>query len=154
LRKRRLAFYVYISGVREVQVLDPGKCATDPERGQHRQTFIRKQQKESKTMMKRANKPLLVVVMSVFVCTVALLGTADAQKASVPKAQDKLALGESEVRQLLVLMDTDKNGRVSKEQYMKFMEAEFERLDKYKNGELDVQELTKSTVTANRFVGK
>jgi len=105
-------------------------------------------------MMRRANKPLLVVVMSVFIGTVALLGTADAQKASVPKAQDKLALGESEVRQLLVLMDTDKNGRVSKEQYMRFMEAEFERLDKYKNGELDVQELTKSTVTANRFVGK
>jgi Ca2+-binding EF-hand superfamily protein len=82
------------------------------------------------------------------------MGTAAAQKASVPKAQDKLALGEDEVRQLLVLMDTDNNGKVSKEQYMKFMEAEFARLDRNNTGKLDVKELTKSTITANRFVGK
>ena len=104
-------------------------------------------------MLRRANKALLVVT-SVLVATAGLLGTAAAQKASVPKPQDKLALGEDEVRQLLVLMDTDNNGKVSKEQYMKFMEAEFERLDKYKSGELDVKELTKSTMTANRFAGK
>jgi hypothetical protein len=104
-------------------------------------------------MLRRANKALLVVT-SVLVATAGLLGTAAAQKASVPKPQDKLALGEDEVRQLLVLMDTDKNGKVSKVQYMKFMEAEFERLDKYKSGELDVKELTKSTMTANRFAGK
>ena len=104
-------------------------------------------------MLRRANKALLVVT-SVLVATAGLLGTAAAQKASVPKPQDKLALGEDEVRQLLVLMDTDKNGKVSKVQYMKFMEAEFERLDKYKSGELDVKELTKSTMTANRFDGK
>ena len=104
-------------------------------------------------MLRRANKALLVVT-SVLVATAGLLGTAAAQKASVPNPQDKLALGEDEVRQLLVLMDTDKNGKVSKVQYMKFMEAEFERLDKYKSGELDVKELTKSTMTANRFAGK
>jgi len=37
---------------------------------------------------------------------------------------------------------------------MKFMEAEFERLDKDKNGELDVKKLAQSSVTAGRFVGK
>jgi len=37
---------------------------------------------------------------------------------------------------------------------MKFMEAEFERLDKSKKGELDVKELTQPTVTASHFVGK
>jgi len=105
-------------------------------------------------MLRRTNRALVVVVTSVLVATAGLLGTAAAQKASVPKPQDKLALGEDEVRQLLVLMDTDKNGKVSKVQYMKFMEAEFERLDKYKSGELDVKELTKSTMTANRFAGK
>ena len=104
-------------------------------------------------MLRRANKALLVVT-SVLVATAGLLGTAAAQKASVPKAQDKLVLGEDEVRQLLVLMDTDKNGKVSKEQYMKFMEAEFARLDRNNTGKLDVKELTKSTITANRFVGK
>ena len=65
-------------------------------------------------------------------------------KAAVPKPQDKLALGEEEVKQLLLLMDTDKNGRISKAEYMKFMEAEFDRLDKDKSGDLDVNEITQS----------
>jgi len=42
---------------------------------------------------------------------------------------------------LLRLMDTDKNGKVSKKEFMDFMEAEFDRLDKDKNGELDPSEL-------------
>jgi len=50
--------------------------------------------------------------------------------------RDKLALGEPEVRQLLLLMDADKNGKISKEEWMKFMEAEFDRLDKDRKGEL------------------
>jgi hypothetical protein len=43
---------------------------------------------------------------------------------------------------------------VSKQEYMKFMEAEFERLDKSKKGELNVKELTQSSLTASRFAGK
>lgn len=105
-------------------------------------------------MLKRANKVSVMVVTLLLVVTVGLLGTAAAQKSSVPKPQNKLALGEGEVKQLLTLMETDENGKVSKEHYMKFMEAEFERLDKDKKGELDVKELTKSTITASRFVGK
>ena len=41
------------------------------------------------------------------------------------------------------------NGKVSKQEFMSFMEAEFERLDKDKNGELDVQELTESRVRSS-----
>jgi hypothetical protein len=74
-----------------------------------------------------------------------MMGTVIAQtKAAVPKPQDKLALGEEEVKPLLLLMDTDKNGRISKAEYMKFMEAEFDRLDKDKSGDLDVNEITQS----------
>jgi hypothetical protein len=40
------------------------------------------------------------------------LQTAVAQKAT-PKAQDKVSLGEPEVKQLMLLMDTDQNGKVS-----------------------------------------
>lgn len=105
-------------------------------------------------MLKRANKVSVLVVTLLLVVTVGLLGTAAAQKSSVPKPQNKLALGEGEVKQLLTLMETDENGKVSKEHYMKFMEAEFERLDKDKKGELDVKELAKSTITASQFVGK
>jgi Ca2+-binding EF-hand superfamily protein len=43
-------------------------------------------------------------------------------------------------------MDTDKNGKVSKQEWMRFMEAEFDRLDKNKDGELDLRELEKSQV--------
>jgi Ca2+-binding EF-hand superfamily protein len=76
--------------------------------------------------------------------------------ANVPKPQDRLAIGENEVKQLLLLMDTDKNGQISKLEYMTFMEAEFERLDKNKNGELDVKELTQSKLRSSHFtaVGK
>jgi hypothetical protein len=48
-----------------------------------------------------------------------MLGPAVAQKASAPKPQDSVALGEDEVKKLLLLMDTDKNGKVSKEAFYK-----------------------------------
>jgi Ca2+-binding EF-hand superfamily protein len=83
---------------------------------------------------------LFVIVVLVF----ALVSVAAGQRASTPKVQDKKALGESEVKQLLLLMDTDQNGKISKQEYMSFMEAEFDRLDKDKSGELDPQELTQS----------
>lgn len=37
-----------------------------------------------------------------------------------------------------------KRGKISKKEFMHAMEAEFDRLDKDKNGELDVKELTQS----------
>jgi hypothetical protein len=53
-------------------------------------------------------------------------------------------------------MDTSNNGKISKQEYMKFMEAEFDRLDKNKNGELDPKELTQSKLRASHSsaVGK
>jgi len=58
-------------------------------------------------------------------------------------AQDKKdpAAGESATIKLLTLMDTDKNGKVSKDEFMAYMAAEFDRLDVNKDGELDVGEL-------------
>jgi len=96
----------------------------------------------------------MIVVIAVLVVAGTMLGNAAAQKASVPKPQNKLAIGEEGVKQLLPLMDTDKKGMVSKQEFMKFMEAEFERLDKNKKGELNVKELTQSNLTASRFAGK
>ncbi len=48
-------------------------------------------------------------------------------------------------------MDTDKNGMISKQEWMKFMEAEFNRLDKNKSGELDVKEISQSKVRVRCF---
>ena len=40
-------------------------------------------------------------------------------------------------------MDKDQNGKVSSQEFTDFMAAEFDRLDTNKDGELDVNELTK-----------
>ena len=85
----------------------------------------------------------------------AFVGTAIAKKGTT-KAQDKIALGEDEVRQLLLLMDTDKSGKISRQEFMNFMAAEFDRLDADRSGELDIRELTRSQLRASRpvIVGK
>jgi hypothetical protein len=72
--------------------------------------------------------------------------TVVAQKAATPKPQDNVAKGEPEVRQLLPLMEQDSEGKVSKQEFMKFMAAEFDRLDKKNDGKLDVKELTQPPV--------
>jgi CRISPR/Cas system-associated endonuclease Cas3-HD len=107
-------------------------------------------------MLKRTNIVLVIVAIVVLVATWGMLGTAVAQRQAVPKSQDKLALGEDEVKQLLLLMDTDKNGKISKQEWMKFMEAEVERLDKDKIGELDIKDLAQSKLRVSHFttVGK
>ena len=108
-------------------------------------------------MLKRMNIVSVIVVIALLIATGALIGTAVAQKAAdTPRALDKVAIGQEEVKQLLLLMDTDKNGKISKQEFMKFMEAEFERLDKDKSGELDVKELAQSKLRVSHFanVGK
>jgi hypothetical protein len=65
------------------------------------------------SMLRRTNIIRAIVVIAVLVATWAILGTAVAQKAAVPKPQDKLALGENEIKQLLLLIDTDENGKIS-----------------------------------------
>ncbi len=107
-------------------------------------------------MMSRRKVAVVIAVIIALVLTPTMAGTVVAQKASVPKPQNNLALGQEEVRQLLLLIGTDKNGKISKQEWMKFMEAEFDRLDVEKNGELDVKELAQSKLRVSHFgaVGK
>jgi hypothetical protein len=105
-------------------------------------------------MPKHVNRVRLIVGATVVVAALTVFGTAAAQKASAPKAQDRLAIGEQNVRQLLLLMDTDKDGMVSQAEYMHFMEAEFHHLDKANNGTLNARELNQSSLSAARFTGK
>jgi hypothetical protein len=103
-------------------------------------------------MLTRTNILRVIVTIAVLVASWAMLGTAVAQRQAVPKPQDKLARGENEVKQLLLLMDTDQSGKISKQESMKFMEAEFDRLDKDKKGQLDVKELTQSKLRVSHLV--
>jgi hypothetical protein len=75
---------------------------------------------------------------------------------SVNQKERSLLLGEEEVKQLLLLMDTDKSGKISRQEFMNFMSAEFDRLDTDKSGELDVKELAKSQIRVSHpaAVGK
>jgi Ca2+-binding EF-hand superfamily protein len=106
----------------------------------------------SKNVSKKDNFLFMVIVVMF-----AVVALAAGQKASTPKAQDKVALGQDEVKQLLLLMDTDKNGKISRQEYMAFMSQEFDRLDKDKSGELDPKELTQSALRPSHIftsVGK
>ena len=105
-------------------------------------------------MLSRRNKVSVIAIISALLVAGGTLRTACAQKVAVPKPQNRLALGEDQVKQLLLLMETNPQGKVSKQEYMKFMEAEFERLDKEKKGELDVKEVAHVNLTASRYTGK
>ena len=76
---------------------------------------------------------------------VVLLGKSIAQTTTAsPKSPNLDAVAERNVKELLLLMDTDKNGKISKNEWMSFMAREFDRLDTNSNGELDPRELMNS----------
>jgi len=85
---------------------------------------------------------MLLVILAATALFAMVGTTIAAQKEATPKAQDNVAGAEPEVKKMLPLMDQDKDGKVSKQDFMNFMEAEFDRLDREKEGKLDVKKLT------------
>jgi hypothetical protein len=83
--------------------------------------------------------------------TGAVSPTPDAEKSEREK---KLIAATEAAKQLLLAMDTDNSGKVSKQEWMKFMEEEFDRLDIDHKGQLNVKELTQSRVRMRPYVGK
>jgi len=71
---------------------------------------------------------------------------ADMEKDKDAQKMVNVQAGYEETKDLLRLMDKDKNGKVSKKEFMSFMEAEFDRLDTNHDGELDVNELSQLRV--------
>jgi len=61
-----------------------------------------------------------------------------------PYRERNLALGEVHARELLRLMDADGTGKVSRQEFMAFMDAEYNRLGKNKTRELDAKDPTQS----------
>jgi hypothetical protein len=76
--------------------------------------------------------------------------TPQAEKAEREK---QLAAATEAAKQLLLAMDTDKSGKISKEEWMKFMADEFDRLDTNHNVELDPKELLRSRMRVRPAVG-
>lgn len=76
---------------------------------------------------------------------------ANSDAPAITPASPRVAAGEVEAKKLLILMDADKSGKVSRAEFMNFMAAEFDRLDTNHDGELDVKELEQSQLaTAHR----
>ena len=84
------------------------------------------------------------------------LGTVSAQKGGIPRSVNELVIGEDDVKHLLRLMNADAKGTISKREFMRFMEAEFDHLDRNRVGELDLKRLTQSEQRVRSFasVGK
>ena len=105
-------------------------------------------------MPERNNVLLVILAIALLVVLGIMLSPALAthsENSAAPRRPDVLASGEEEVKQLLLLMDTNENGKISKEEFLKFVEAEFDRLDKDKSGQLDPKELTQSQLRVGHF---
>jgi hypothetical protein len=99
------------------------------------------------SLKSRAGPTILIAALLVAGVIVArVVAAQDSAQTTPPPKEKKLAAGEKEAKKLLLLMDKDMSGKVSKQEFMAFMEAEFERLDINRDGELDVKELTDSRV--------
>ena len=86
-------------------------------------------------MFKRQKTLFVTLAIAALFASGAIAGAAlPSQKQATPKPQatqksrDELALAEPEVVQLLLLMETNKNGKISKQECMKFMETEVDRV--------------------------
>jgi hypothetical protein len=102
-------------------------------------------------MFKRAKFASITVALGMLLAPGAVQNTAVPQKSAIPKPQDNLVLGEAEVKRLMLLIDPNERGKITKQQWMKFMAAEFDRLDKDKSGELDAKELAQSRLQVSSF---
>lgn len=66
---------------------------------------------------------------------------AEATRDLLSEFKGHLAVSESQEERILSRLDKDGDRKVSKEEFLKFMDAEFDRLDTDKDGKLDADEL-------------
>jgi len=112
-------------------------------------------------MMSEIRKSVWVVlVISALFVAGATVGTAAAQKErdmpSPSEHRSAVIAGEPEAKRMLLLMDRNKDGKVSREEWMSFMSAEFDRLDTNHDGLVNVKDMEKSQIQTvpNYYAGK
>ena len=77
-----------------------------------------------------------------FVATIAVLAAAAGVTSSTMAAEAaKGGPGATYTKALITKMDVNRDGKVTKAEFMKFVEAEFDYLDKDKSGQLDTSEV-------------
>jgi len=108
-------------------------------------------------MIKLQKVVLIGVPLALFAAGTLEIAKAQKQPAANPKAPDPVVLGEDHVRALLLLVsDNDKTDRVSEQEFLRFVTAEFERLDKNKTGEFNAKDpaQSQSSVIPSEKMGK
>jgi hypothetical protein len=108
-------------------------------------------------LTRKGRRKAVFIVAGLLAAGTIAVSVSPAQNATTPppvKREKNVKAGEKEAKKMLMLMDKDQNGKVSKQEFMNFMETEFERLDVDKNGELDVNELTQARVRTAHGVSR
>jgi Ca2+-binding EF-hand superfamily protein len=98
--------------------------------------------------MRKKSKLIIIILLFAVLFTT---GPFAQNRAAAPARQDRQGLKEDEVNLLFFLMDTNKNGKISKQEWMTFMSAEFDRLDRDKSGDLDPKELAQLSLRRSNF---
>jgi hypothetical protein len=103
--------------------------------------------------MGKQSKLILIILLVASVLAIGqILGTAFARdKAAAADPQDKRLLTSDQIKLLLLLMDTNKDGKISKQEWMSFMGTEFDKLDKDRSGEIGPKELARLSLQSNTF---
>jgi hypothetical protein len=93
---------------------------------------------------------LAILVIAALLTVGGLAGAALAQGGdAMPHPSERrgaTVAGQAAAKQWLLLMDKNKDGKVSKEEWMSFMAAEFDRLDTNHDGFVDVKDLEQSQI--------
>lgn len=100
-------------------------------------------------MTEKRKYVLILAVMVALLAIGGMVGAVAAQKSTTEApSQHKGAIvaGQTAAKQLLLLMDTNKDGKVSKEEWMKFMSDEFDRLDTNHDGFVDVKDMEQAQI--------
>lgn len=103
---------------------------------------------------------LFTVTILALACIVVIAaGAAQSEKATPPAGSagtpDKVAAGRPYALELLLLIDTDKDNRVSKKEWMTFMEKEFDKLDTNHDGYIDLTDMQRTRLrVVHPYVGK
>ena len=92
--------------------------------------------------MSRASKITLLAAL--------VIGAMTTGEASAARHRRGRGSYRGHVEAIIEKMDADREGRVSKEEFIPFMSSEFDRLDRDRSGELTSQEISRSTVLSGR----
>jgi Ca2+-binding EF-hand superfamily protein len=105
---------------------------------------------------------LVIIATGVFILLVAVATAspaAVAQKDGTPNVDTpkiQAALVDEHVMEILIVMNHDRNGTVSQEEFIAFMRAEFNKLERDQSGQVNAKELaaSKPSVVPSARYGK